>query len=314
MTIGDLPVRAGVSGPPVLCVGALTFDLTLHLGSLPVAPGKYPAHSAAVSAAGMATSAATAVVRLGRAVDLWATAGEDMIGDFLIGELQREGIGIGHVRCGADGRSAVSAILVDGEGERIAVPYYDRVLMATIDPVPDFSAYAGVLADVRWPAAAAAALAGARDAGRPAVLDLDVGPREVLSALAPLATHIVASQGGAAVLSDERDPADAASWLMRTYGVVSLVTAGSDGVRWVEAAGGPARSMPAFAVTAVDTNAAGDIFHGAFVAEIVAGRALDDAILTASAAAACKCRRAGGRLGAPTRAELDAFLAEHRLP
>ena len=82
------------------------------------------------------------------------------------------------------------------------------------------------------------------------------------------------------------------------------VTAGAYGTYW---AGG---HRPAFEVEAVDTLAAGDVFHGAFAFGLAEGWQIPAAIRFAAAAAAIKCTRFGGRLGAPTRAEVEAFLAE----
>jgi sulfofructose kinase len=50
------------------------------------------------------------------------------------------------------------------------------------------------------------------------------------------------------------------------------------------------------------------VFHGAFAFGLAEGWATDRTIRFAAAAAAIKCTRFGGRLGAPTRAEVEAFL------
>jgi sulfofructose kinase len=61
-------------------------------------------------------------------------------------------------------------------------------------------------------------------------------------------------------------------------------------------------------VSAIDTLAAGDVFHGAFTLAIGEGRDVTGAARFANAAAALKCTRFGGRLGAPSRAEVEALL------
>lgn len=65
-------------------------------------------------------------------------------------------------------------------------------------------------------------------------------------------------------------------------------------------------------MAAVDTLAAGDVFQGAFVLAIGEGNDVADATRFANAAAALQCTRVGGRLGAPTRAEVDALLRRPR--
>lgn len=66
----------------------------------------------------------------------------------------------------------------------------------------------------------------------------------------------------------------------------------------------------AFAVQAVDTTAAGDTFCGALVASLSQGEAVPMALRRASAAAALACTRMGAQSSIPTRAEVDAFLAD----
>ena len=66
--------------------------------------------------------------------------------------------------------------------------------------------------------------------------------------------------------------------------------------------------MEAFKVDAVDTLGAGDTFHGAFTFRLVESGDLVASMRFATAAAAIKCTRFGGLMGAPTRAEVDAFL------
>jgi sulfofructose kinase len=80
------------------------------------------------------------------------------------------------------------------------------------------------------------------------------------------------------------------------------VTAGERGTYW---SGG---HVPALRVETVDTLAAGDVFHGAFALGLTEGWSMLRNLRFATAAAAIKCTRFGGRLGAPTRAEVEALL------
>ena len=84
------------------------------------------------------------------------------------------------------------------------------------------------------------------------------------------------------------------------------MTDGADDVLWLE---GRAAAEPVFAVAAVDTLGAGDVFHGAFTLALAEGRDLVHAMRFAAAAAGLKCTRVGGSAGAPTRNEVDALLA-----
>ena len=64
----------------------------------------------------------------------------------------------------------------------------------------------------------------------------------------------------------------------------------------------------AFAITPVDTTAAGDTFCGVLVASLAQQHALAAALARASAAAALACTRAGAQDSIPTCAEVDEFL------
>ena len=141
------------------------------------------------------------------------------------------------------------------------------------------------------------------------MLDADVAPRETLMQLVPLASHIVASEPGAHLLTGMVEPAAAARALADTFGVFVAVTAGDRGSWWVERGDPKVQHTPAFDVAVVDTLAAGDAFHAGFAVGLAEGMANAAMMRFASAVAAIKCTRFGGRIGAPQRAEVDAFLA-----
>jgi len=298
---------ASAMSKPILCVGALAMDTIFRLESLPDRPGKFLPLEAVDVAEGMAAAQAASIARLGGAAALWASAGDDAIGDRLVAQIAAEGVDCALVRRVAGARSGFSSIFMDVRGERMIVPKYDADLMAPPRAAPDLSGFAAVMVDVRWPGAAELALRAARAAGLPGILDADVGPRDVIERLVGLASHVVASEGGAALLTGARTPQQAAARLSSGHAGFFAVTAGEQGCWW--GAGGTVRHTPAPQVEAIDTLAAGDVFHGAFAFGLVAGWPMAETLRFASAAAALKCTRFGGRLGAPTRAEVEAFLA-----
>ena len=296
--------------PKILCVGALTMDTIFRLETLPAGPGKFIPLDAVEVAEGMAAAQAATIARLGGSVALWASAGDDAIGDRLVQQISGEGVDTTRVRRVPGARSGFSTIFMDVRGERMIVPKYDADLMAAPAAAPDLSDFAAVMTDVRWPGAAELALKAAREAGIPGILDADVGPRETIERLVRLASHVVASEGGAALVTGADDPRIAAERLSASHPGFICVTAGEKGCWWGE--GGTIRHTPAPVVEAVDTLAAGDVFHGAFAFGLVEGWALQSVVGFASAAAAIKCTRFGGRLGAPTRAEVEAFLQSYQ--
>ncbi|TGV72853.1 sugar kinase, partial [Mesorhizobium sp. M00.F.Ca.ET.158.01.1.1] len=117
--------------------------------SLPTHQGKFIASDGVQIASGMATSAACAARRLGAEISLWASAGDDPVGDQLIAGIEAEGVDCSHVRRVSGARSALASILVDAHGERIIVPFYDTRAQADPEalPFPDITAFDAVLAD-----------------------------------------------------------------------------------------------------------------------------------------------------------------------
>ncbi|ESZ77796.1 sugar kinase [Mesorhizobium sp. L103C105A0] len=296
----------------LLSVGALTLDTILRVETLPTHQGKFIASDGIQIASGMATSAACAARRLGAEVFLWASAGGDAVGDQLLAGIEAEGVDCGFVRRVEGARSALAAILVDAHGERIIVPFYDPKAQADPEAVPvaDLSGFDAVLVDVRWPGAAALALTAARDAGCPAILDADTAPLEVLERLLPLASHIVASETAARIICDHAlDPETACADLASRTDAFVAVTGGAAGSWWHDRSAGCVRHIAAPKIKAVDTLAAGDVFHGAFAVALAETMPIEQALRFASAAAALKCQRFGGRLGAPNRDEAMAMVA-----
>lgn len=286
----------------VLCVGALSLDTIFRLDTLPTGPGKFLPIEAIEIAQGMATAQAATIVKLGGSARLWASCGDDATGDRIVEQLTDAGIDLSALRRVPGARSGFSSIFMDKTGERMIVPQYDPAIRAAPGTLPPMDDVAVVSVDVRWPAAAEMALRWARERGIPGLLDVEVAADDVLNRLVPLASHIVASEAGALHLTG-MSPDAAVAAISARCGALVAVTAGERGVFW---SGG---HLPAPKVDAIDTLGAGDVFHGAFALGLAEGWDDERKLRFASVAAAIKCTRFGGRLGAPTRAEVEAALA-----
>jgi len=308
---------AGPRAPTIVCAGIAALDQVFRLDRFPVPHAKARASALAIVGGGCAANAAVAAARLGGRVRLAAPlggpAGADVTGDRIIAWLAREAIDCaGIVRI--DGlASPISAILVDGSGERIIVNFRDDALAAA--PAPDA---AGMLAgadalliDNRFPEFVLPICTAARERGIPIVLDAD-RPTRPADALVAIATHVVFSAEGLRAAGGHDDVAAALMRVGERSAAFLAATDGANGVTW-RAEGGFAR-LPAFPVAAVDTLGAGDVFHGAFVLALAEGQPEPDALRFAAAAAAVKCTRFGGIDGAPRPAEVTALLDARRLP
>ncbi|MCU0757409.1 MAG: PfkB family carbohydrate kinase [Xanthomonadales bacterium] len=292
----------------VLCVGHAVQDFIFNVPEIPSTPEKHRATGFSSVGGGPAATAAVTVARLGGHALLAARIGADAVAALIEAELLDYGVDCRYLRRFPGCASSVSAVFVDQRGERLILNHLDRSIPAEADWLPYIPATGVhvVLADTRWPVGALAALTAARAAGLPAVLDAD-RPIPPDGELLKAATHVAFSQDALTDYTGIADPVQA----LRATGLSawSCVTAGGDGVHVLEH--GAHRHLPGFRVPVVDTLGAGDVWHGAFALALAEGQSEAAAVRFASAAAALKVQRPGGRAGAPTRAELDHFLSSN---
>jgi sulfofructose kinase len=292
----------------VLCVGIAVLDHVYRVHTIPTTPEKHRAQDLALVGGGLAANAAVAVARLGGRSYLASRLGADMTGTIIVEGLEIEGVDCRYIWRFDAHKSPVSAVLVDNSGERMVVSYADAEMPTYTDWLPDQlpSDVEAVHGDTRWIEGALHLFGKARQLGYPALLDADRAPSspEVYTQ----ASHIVFSKQGLCEATGCSDAKDGVAMLGRTKSCWIGVTAGNEGVyHWN---GERVVHTPGFTVAAMDTLAAGDVWHGAFALALAEGQAEKPAIRFASATAALKCTRFGGRTGTPVRAEVEAFLRE----
>ena len=153
----------------------------------------------------------------------------------------------------------------------------------------------------------------ARQAGVPVVLDADVLALEGdISEVLRRTDVLIASLAFAGSFAETEDPNRAIDRLLDYGPSVVLVTLGEQGCRGQ--AEGQRFDCPAFPVEVVDTTGAGDVFHGAYIYGMLQQWELMKTVEFASAEAAIKCTRLGGRTGIPDLQQALRFLRERNSP
>nr|WP_319514961.1 PfkB family carbohydrate kinase [uncultured Cohaesibacter sp.] len=295
----------------VACVGITVLDRVFRVEKLPSHGGKFVAKDYFEIGGGPAATAAVAVAQLGLPVEFVGRVGSDDVAQAIIREFDSYGVGHSFTREVPDASSSFSAILVDDEGERMIINYQDETL--STDPTwmqtVDFAKFQAVLCDVRWHDGAAYALKMAKNASVPSVLDADVTPQDI-SDLVGLADHVAFSEPGLAKFAQTDDLLSGLRLAQtRTDGKV-YVTAGANGCYWLE--DGNIRHASGFKVDVLDTTGAGDVFHGAFAFALAKSMETSQTVRFASAVAALKCTKYGGREGIPDLETVNAFLAANQ--
>jgi sugar/nucleoside kinase (ribokinase family) len=287
----------------VVCVGAATLDTILAVPRHPGADDRVVASELVRAGGGPAATAAVALARLGVPVFLVAAVGGDDAGTAIHACLENEGVDISELAVVPGARSAESAILVDAAGGRTIAAFLGSLPPLELSPrareLCREAAWTHV-DHVGYPAVSGNELRLSLDAGNPVPeLDLDTvslyGPTE-----AALQTQFPATR-----------PEEAARAAVDAGADLVVVTRGSRGSFAIQGHGEPI-AAPALVVEPVSTLGAGDVFHGALLAQLLNDVPLGDALAAANACAALSCRALDGRSAIPTADELESVLAGSR--
>lgn len=299
-------------GPAILCAGIIVLDEVFRVERFPAPDGKMQARDFFVVNGGCAANAAVAIARLGGRASLTGPlggpAGEDANGDRVLAALTREQIDCSGCRRLDGVTTPVSAIFIDARGERMIVTYRDDRLadVSPVNPEGQVVRAQAVLADNRFPAFVRPICIAARQHSIPMVLDAD-RPTEISEDLFQIASHVIFSGECLRATTRCHDLATALALMAKVTTAFLAVTDGPNDILWLD--GGRLRGSPAFRIAAVDTLGAGDVFHGGFTLALAEGADIAGAIRFAAAAAALKCSRLGGSMGAPHRSEVAQLLA-----
>jgi sulfofructose kinase len=300
--------------PHILCAGIAVLDEVFHVREFPAPDTKAEATEFFAVGGGNAANAAVAIARLGARVafagPIGGPSGEDAIGDRVMNALGAEGIDCGGCVRLAGARTPISAILLSAQGERTIANYRDKRLDLVTPADPDrlVADIDVLLVDNRYPAFVTPICHAARRRGLAVVIDADKATVET-DPLFALGSHVIFSGDCLRRTTGIDDLAAALSRMAQFTDAFLAATNGSSPVLWRE--GEAIRVMPVFEVAAIDTLAAGDVFHGAFTLSFAEGRGIAEAMRFAAAAAGLKCTRFGGATGAPRRHEVEALLAGH---
>jgi sugar/nucleoside kinase (ribokinase family) len=309
--------------PPVRLVfaGEAIVDLLMWVPALPERGGDMLAESSSVQVGG-GFNIMAAAARQGLPVVYAGGHGTGPWGDKVRAALAAEGITVLRPP-DPDADTGFDVALVEAGGERTFVTSLGAESLrepAVWDPVRVRAGDAVYVSGYGLVAPESGAILGAWAAGLPAEVLLFVDPGPLIAdipdaVLGPVLSRCdwwSCNQREAALLTGASDPVEAALHLAgRTGRAGVIVRSGRSGCVLALRAPGPGVSLslvPAPAVVAVDTTGAGDAHAGVFLAGLAAGLPPGAAASRANAAAALVVTRPGPAV-APSRAELDAFLA-----
>ena len=302
------------TGPRLLCCDTVLVDLVLSVSRIPERAGDVRATDQLVTTGG-GFNAMSAAARFGRRVVYAGLLGTGPFGDLAAADLAREGIEAPLERHRSFD-TGVCVVLVDADAERTFVTAAGAEGHVGRRDLDGLDAAAGDVVlvsgyNVMYPGEAEVYLdwlagldEGVVVAFDPATRIADVPPAHLEAALAR-ADWLLCNASEARALSGEADPTVAASSLARPD-LAIVVRDGANGCVVALRPGG-ATDVAGVAVEALDTNGAGDVHNGVFLAELLAGSPATSAARWANAAAALAVTRRGPATG-PTRAEVEGLL------
>ena len=291
----------------VVGIGENSVDLVYRLPGAPAPNTKFRASAHTVSCGGQVATSLAACATLGLRTTYVGAFGDDANGQRARDALAAARVDLSHAAVRrAPNRHAV--ILVDERnGDRTVVWHRDPQLAMGVDDIPNAVVRHARLLHVD-DLDENASIAAARIAGGSGVLvtsDID-RVTDHTAALIARSTVPIFSAHVPSALTGERDPERALRKLRKSHPGWLCVTLGTDGAMLLD--GDRLHHVPAFAVEAVDTTGAGDVFRAAFIYALLQSQGPAETLRFASAAAAISCTRAGAMTSVPTLEEIEQLL------
>ncbi len=294
----------------ILGLGVVAVDDLLYVERFPRPNTKTPIQGQERQGGGLTGTALVAAARLGARTAYLAILGDDTLSRFTLEALEREGVDCTPVLQHPDARPVYSVVIVDRSSGERTIFYTTKGYM----PVPSEQIDEQLIRQCRVLFVDYTAGEGGLHAtmlahryGIPVVADIEQERAPAMAELIPQVDHLIVDVQTAARMTGEAQPPHMVRALARRERACCVVTVGEKGC-WYAEWGGEVRYFPAYRVEAVDTTGCGDVFHGAYAACIARGESVARAIQIASATAALKATRPGGRSGIPTWPVVEAFL------
>jgi len=296
----------------ITCVGPIFLDRVVKIDSFPKKPIKLVAKGLEKRLGGPAAVASFAVNILGESSELVSRFGDDDAADFLQSELNQYNINFKKSITVKDALSSQSHIFEDKHGERMLAVFNEKKLLdEKILPNFNFTNKQTYLIDTHWIEAAHYVAKNTYNHGIKCVADLDNFTKsKAVDETINYSSHPIFSETGLMQYTNDNSVIDSLKNLYKSNNKFYAVTLGSKGVYWID--NGRVFHCSAPKIKVVETNGAGDVFHGAFARFIHANKTIQESIELATAAASLKCSRNGGIRSIPDYNELIKFSSQFK--
>ena len=302
--------------PIVVVLGGINMDLVATVHRFPALGETVVGSSFTTYPGGKGANQAVGAARMGAAVRMIGRVGGDGFGQQLRQGLGQEGIDVSGIAVDSSSTSGIAVIHIDasaqnqivqvkGANENCGVQELEQVVRALVG-ASVLMLQLEVPVDVSLRAAEAAVSRGCRVILDPAPAgELPAGMYRQCDYITPNESESEALVGFP--VTDVDSARRAAEVLIGRGAGCAVIKMGAGGAFYLT--GRRSAHVPAFAVEAVETVAAGDAFNGALAVALAEGRDMAEAIRWASAAGALAVTRAGAQDAMPWRSDVKALLA-----
>lgn len=295
----------------IVGIGANVYDTLITTPFYPTEDTKLRATGVKECGGGPCGTGLVAASKLGASAAYIGALAKDSGGEFLLADMKRFGISTDFVDM-VEGKSSFSSYIILSEEST------SRTCVFNKSNLPDFEIDKNradairnakvLMVDGNELENAIEGAKIAKESGTKVLYDAG-GLYDNVDKLLPFADILIPSEEFALGHTGTKTAEAAAKRLFDTYSPeIVVITQGVKGGIIYD--GNEVKSYPSFEVKAIDSNGAGDVFHGAFAFSVSVGYNYYESCVFSSAVSALKCTKLGARDGVPSFDETIEFLKE----
>ncbi len=306
-------------GKKILVVGSTNVDFLIKSDKLPALGETVTDGTFMQNFGGKGANQAVGAARAGGEVIFVTCLGKDLYADELLRSFRKDGIDTQYVFTDPDSATGSALIMLDRDGNNylsvapganftLSPAHIDQVQNVLLEPEI-------IILQMEIPLETTEhviRLAGKR--GKKVLFNLAPArsfDKTVLKHVYAFVVNEVEASMVSGLQVETDDEVQAAAQVMLAMGPeLMIITLGARGS--FIAARGYQQFVHAFNVKAVDTTAAGDVYCGSLAVALTEGKSPAEAVRFAAAASAISVTRLGAQPSAPSRIEIDEFLAGQR--
>ena len=294
----------------IYSIGSIFLDHIIKIDSFPKKPIKVMARGIEKRLGGSAAVASFTIKKLGQNTSFIGRLGDDDASKFLIGELNKFKISHKDSIVIKGAQSSQSYVYEDIKGERLLAAFNEKKLLNHNKlPKISFTKNNTYMADLRWITATLYVSKNCFKNNLNFIVDLDNYKLDSkIKQIVKQASYPIFSETGAIEFTKSRSIVASLKKMNSIKKKFYAITAGKNGVFWIES--GKIYNCQPPKIKAVETNCAGDVFHGAFAMFIHKKNSILDSMKLATATATLKCAKKGGIYSLPSYSTVKNFSKE----